>query len=265
MVSLGQNGYVPIGVDIKVDAAQASKRVLAQLGIRGYVVAADLSHLPFKSESFDAVFSYSVLQHVHRSRMLECLEDIHRILKNDGVCMLEFPTKHGIGNSLRFVSRTRPQEDDPLSWCVRYYRLRELRVIFERLFGSFAFHPDCYFGIGVQALDIDILPIRYRPIVYASEWLKKLSVHLHVLQKLADSVFVVSKKKASVSAAGQHQLPERYQGNLGVIPLLSCPVSGCELEFDEKRGELISMKAGLAYPILSEVPVLIPELARKIA
>lgn len=265
MASLGSNGYVPIGIDIKVEAAQAAKRVLAQLGIQGYAVAADLRRLPFKDGVFDRVFSYSVLQHAHRAKTLECIHDIHRVLKTNGFCMLEFPTRYGIGNSIRFVStRRRDEEDDAASWCVRYYRLSELKEMFVRVFGNAGIHPDCYFGIGVQASDIDILPLRYRPIVYASEWIKRIAVRIPFLQKMADSVFVVSNRtEPSSDNANIPPIPLKYHSNLDIIPLLSCPVSGTELRLDTTLGALVSDESALAYPIEDDIPILIPEFARK--
>ena len=57
LVSAGQAGYIPIGLDLKTDALQAARRGLKKHNLRGYVVATDLRALPFREELFDRVFS----------------------------------------------------------------------------------------------------------------------------------------------------------------------------------------------------------------
>src|SRR5579872_812479 len=118
IISAGRAGYCPVGVDVKLDALQAARRVLATHNLRGYVVAADLQSLPFKDSTFDYAFSYSVIQHTHRRRALNCLRDAHRVLKDNGTCLMEFPIRHGLTN---WRHRRQPDEDDFDSWCVRYY------------------------------------------------------------------------------------------------------------------------------------------------
>ena len=47
-----------------------------------------------------------------------------------------------------------------------------------------------------------------------------------------------------------------------LLDLLVCPVTKGPLEYDRDRGELISRKAGLAYPVRDGIPVMLPEEAR---
>ena len=49
-----------------------------------------------------------------------------------------------------------------------------------------------------------------------------------------------------------------------LIEILVCPVTKGPLRYDRERGELISEKAGLAYPIRDGIPVMLPEEARKL-
>src|SRR5258708_350775 len=65
MVSAGQAGYIPVGIDVKVEALRAARRVLRDHGLRGYVVAADFQGLPFAHSVSDKVFSYRLLQRTH--------------------------------------------------------------------------------------------------------------------------------------------------------------------------------------------------------
>ena len=50
-----------------------------------------------------------------------------------------------------------------------------------------------------------------------------------------------------------------------LLELLVCPVSKTPLTYDEQSNELISITAGLAYPVDDGIPMLLPELARKIS
>lgn len=50
-----------------------------------------------------------------------------------------------------------------------------------------------------------------------------------------------------------------------LLELLVCPVTRGPLTLNEDKQELVSEKAGLAYPIRDGVPVMLPEEARSIA
>ena len=47
-----------------------------------------------------------------------------------------------------------------------------------------------------------------------------------------------------------------------LLEILVCPVTHGPLDYDRAAGELISRKAGLAYPVRDGVPVMLPEEAR---
>ena len=49
-----------------------------------------------------------------------------------------------------------------------------------------------------------------------------------------------------------------------LLEILVCPVTKGPLRFDASRAELVSEKAGLAYPIRDGIPIMLPEEARKI-
>lgn len=50
--------------------------------------------------------------------------------------------------------------------------------------------------------------------------------------------------------------------NPKLLELLVCPVTKLAVVYDASANELISKKAGLAYPIKNGVPVMLPEEAR---
>ncbi len=49
-----------------------------------------------------------------------------------------------------------------------------------------------------------------------------------------------------------------------MLELLVCPLTHGPLVYDREKGELISKKAKLAYPIREGVPIMLAEEARKI-
>ena len=52
--------------------------------------------------------------------------------------------------------------------------------------------------------------------------------------------------------------------NKDFLKILICPKTKGALIYDKKNQELISKKAGLAYPIEDGIPILLIEKARKI-
>ena len=49
-----------------------------------------------------------------------------------------------------------------------------------------------------------------------------------------------------------------------LLSILVCPITKGKLEYDAENNELISRKAGLAFPIRDGIPVMLVDEARKI-
>lgn len=49
-----------------------------------------------------------------------------------------------------------------------------------------------------------------------------------------------------------------------LLAILVCPVTKGPLEWDPDAGELISHRAGLAYPVLDGIPIMLPDEARQL-
>ncbi|HMT13890.1 MAG TPA: Trm112 family protein [Aestuariivirga sp.] len=54
------------------------------------------------------------------------------------------------------------------------------------------------------------------------------------------------------------------QADPRLLERLVCPVTKTTLRYDAARQELVSTAAGLAYPIRDGIPVMLPEVARKL-
>lgn len=49
-----------------------------------------------------------------------------------------------------------------------------------------------------------------------------------------------------------------------LLEILVCPITKGTLKYDQEKQELISEKAGLAYPIRDGIPIMLTDEARKI-
>lgn len=49
-----------------------------------------------------------------------------------------------------------------------------------------------------------------------------------------------------------------------LLEVLVCPVTRTRLRYDEAAQELVSEAAGLAYPVRNDVPVMLPDEARRL-
>lgn len=192
MIGAARSGYRPVGIDVKLEPLQAARRVMQAHGVAGHVVVADLTALPFKDGTFDCVFSYSVIQHVHKRKAAAFVAETVRVLKSGATSLIEYPLKHGLTNFRHFFKAN--DEDDPDSWCVRYYGWRELESLFQSVFGNARISVDCFFGIGVRLEDVDLLPGKYKPIIWMSQMLKYAAAIFPPLRRLSDSVFVCARK-----------------------------------------------------------------------
>ena len=49
-----------------------------------------------------------------------------------------------------------------------------------------------------------------------------------------------------------------------LLEILVCPLTKCILKYDEKKQELISEQANLAYPVRDGIPIMLTDEARKL-
>lgn len=68
-----------------------------------------------------------------------------------------------------------------------------MRRTFSALVGETVLSPDCYFGIGLQASDIHMMPPMKRALIAASELGKRLSASLGLLTLAAESLWVTAR------------------------------------------------------------------------
>lgn len=49
-----------------------------------------------------------------------------------------------------------------------------------------------------------------------------------------------------------------------LLEILVCPLTKGPLDYDRTAGELVSKKAGLAYPVRDGIPIMLPDEARRL-
>jgi len=191
-IAASRKGYRPTGIDPSLKGIRAARRVAKQLGMEAQYLVADGRALPFPDESFDQVFSYSVLQHLSKTNTRETLRDIRRILRSGGNCLVQMPNVFGIRclyhQARRGFRETRDFE-------VRYWTVRELISGFEEEIGPAEVFVDGYFSLNPQISDLRFMPRRYRAIVRLSEVLRKTSTWFRPLIYAADSLYVSANRK----------------------------------------------------------------------
>jgi ubiquinone/menaquinone biosynthesis C-methylase UbiE len=191
-VAAARKGYRVVGIDPSLSAVMAGKRVAKQLSLAIDYICADARHLPFEDNSFDTVFSYSVIQHFSKIDAARTLEESCRILRSGGRCLIQMPNRLGLRSLLHLCIRRFAKGS---GFDVRYWSIDELHRTFERLIGPSEISVHCYFGLGLEPTDLHLMPRGTQLAINLSERLRKLSAKASWMTNFADSVYVSSVKE----------------------------------------------------------------------
>lgn len=185
--SAARKGFSAIGIDPSIDAVMAAKDIRQQLGLPCCFFVGDARFIPFTAGFFDTVFSYSVIQHFSKRNARITIGEIARVLVPGGESMVQMPNCYGIRSFYHLLKRGfHPGQD----FDVRYYTPKELKNTFECHFGNAELSVDGFFGLGIQADDINFMAPHHRIIVKTSEVLRNLAARIPPLTYLADSLYV---------------------------------------------------------------------------
>ncbi len=188
-IAAAQKGYRPVGLDPSLKAILAARRIALQLGLEAQFIVGDSRFLPFESGCFDIGFSFGVFQHFSKANAKVSLHEVGRVVKHDGEILMQMPNKFGI-RSFYHQARRGFREGEGLE--PRYWTPSELTAFFRETFGETEMTTDCYFGLGIQKSDLDLLPFHFKMVVRSSEFLRTLSHSFPPLVKVADSVYLRS-------------------------------------------------------------------------
>jgi ubiquinone/menaquinone biosynthesis C-methylase UbiE/uncharacterized protein YbaR (Trm112 family) len=261
--------FIPVGIDIRLEFCEVARKVVRENGGNAYTVVADLQQLPFQNDVFDLVWSFSVIQHTHYNRLTSCLQEIRRILKQQGYCFLEFPNRKGIRNY--FGPASTPNNMDFESWDVRYYDPSEYKKIFENYFDNFSYSIHSALGIGILPGDLKYARgLKNKVVISASRLLTHIAGLIKPLKAYADSIYIKAAKNGNQVSDVEYidKFLNNHSANpgdnLNIVPLLCCPQSGHPMVLSDDHSEMICQNAGLAYPIRNTIPILVSSEARNL-
>lgn len=195
-IAAARKGYNVVGIDPSLGAIMAAQRVNMQLGLSIKYLVADARFLPFAANTYDNIFSYSVLQHLSRDNVKMVLAEVARVLKPGGTSLIQMANVLGL-RCLYHQARRRFRE--ARGFEVRYWSVPALKRTFTEIVGESKISVDCYFGLGLQAADWKFMPPQIRFAIAASEFLRKASAIFPFLIYVADSVYVKSTKANHLS------------------------------------------------------------------
>lgn len=85
-VCLARNGYEVVGVDVSKSALKIAKEwARGEKLARVLLAQTTMTCIPFRDSQFDAVISISVIHHAVKKDIEETINEIHRILKKNGL------------------------------------------------------------------------------------------------------------------------------------------------------------------------------------
>lgn len=268
LVAGSRKGYIPVGADIRLEFCKTARETMKAKGVYGYTVVADLQDLPFRNNVFDLVWSFSVIQHTHKKRLIKCLGHIRRILKGNGFTKLEFPNKNGIHNYFGPYKKSLKTADDFESWDVRYYSINEYRKMLKEQFGNFSYSVHSMLGIGVLKEDLKYVSLKNKILCAASLAGSFIAKVIPPMGNICDSIYVKSVKAAE--PANEDALRQFMSAhskdpsdNLNIVSLLHCPLSQQALTLSADKNFLLTADGKLKYPVVEGIPVMIASEAIK--
>lgn len=268
LVAGSSKGYIPVGADIRLEFCKVARETMRAKGVYGYTVVADLQELPFRNNVFDLVWSFSVIQHTHKKRLIKCLGHIKRILKGKGFTKLEFPNKNGIHNYFGPYKQSLKTADDFESWVVRYYSIDQYRKMLKELFGNFSYSVHSMLGIGVLKEDLKYVSVKNKILCGASLAGSFIAKLIPPLGNICDSIYVKAVKASepdNTEALKQFMSAHANNpsDNLNIVSLLHCPVTQQALTLSADKNFLTTTDGKLKYPVVDGIPVMIASEAIK--
>lgn len=196
-VAAARAGFAPVGTDVHVDALAAAARVSRQLGARADFFCCDAEYLPFQSGSIDFVFSYSVLQHLDKSKVRRTFQEISRILQPGGVCLIQLPNAFGLLSIAQQLKRGF-REAKSGTYEMRYWTHAKIRLALKQTgFSKVTIHTDGFFSQNPQLTDLNLLPLAGRLLVRASSAGRRAASALPILTRVADSLWIEAQTSPS--------------------------------------------------------------------
>ncbi len=196
-IAAARAGFAPVGMDVHMDALVAASRVSRQLDARADFICSDAERLPFPSGSVDLVFSYSVLQHLDKSKVRGIFQEVSRVLKTDGVCMIQLPNACGLLSVAQQLRRGF-REAKSGTFEMRYWTHAQIRRVLEQTgFSNITIRTDGFFSQNPQLTDLDLLSPAGKLLVRASSAGRRAANVVPILTRIADSLWIEARTRVS--------------------------------------------------------------------
>jgi len=88
---LSRAGFAPVGIDIVRDDFNAARAIVRANAVDPYLVGADLSALPFASNTFSVVTAVETVEHIFEPDRMNALLEARRVLVPAGTIALSTP------------------------------------------------------------------------------------------------------------------------------------------------------------------------------
>ena len=198
-IAAARAGFVPVGTDVHVDALASAARVSQQLGARADFICCDAERMPFQSGRVDFVFSYSVLQHLDKSKVRGIFQEISRVLRPGGACLIQLPNAFGLLNVVQQLKRGF-REARSGTFEMRYWTNASIRLALEQAgFSRIKIYADGFLSQNSQLTDLDLLSPAGRLLVRASSAGRRAANALPILTRVADSLWIEARTPPSRS------------------------------------------------------------------
>lgn len=187
-------GYEVYGLDPNPEAVFAAVRVARQMGVKARYVVGDARYLPFRDNVFETIYSYSVLQHFAPEDVRTTVREMSRVLSDSGSVLIQMANAWGARNIFQQLKRG---FHSGRRFNVRYWRLGNLKRVWEQGIGESQLSVDGFFSLNPQAKESHLLPRHFQWVVKVSDWLKDKAENYPFLIYFADSVYILSQKGPS--------------------------------------------------------------------
>lgn len=88
LIFFAEQGFDVTGIDISREAIEIAGAWINKKGLNAELIVGDVKSLPFDENSFDLIISYGVLDHIPFSDAVVAIDEIKRVLSNNGMLFL---------------------------------------------------------------------------------------------------------------------------------------------------------------------------------
>jgi ubiquinone/menaquinone biosynthesis C-methylase UbiE len=103
LLQFARSGARCTGIDLTPRSVEITRHRFKLYGADGNFMISDGEHLPFRSESFDVVYSNGVLHHMPDTA--EAIREVHRVLRPGGVAKIMLYHRHSLNYWFEIVLR----------------------------------------------------------------------------------------------------------------------------------------------------------------